>query len=435
MVRVIPLVLLFIVILVLILVLFRNSKKKERFVDTPSKQTPGERGLVFGYVPKDMGTAVPNNTNTTNTSNLITNGDSIQIYCKDKYLGYSIKNALFPNFLTRLGTFIPYSYENIKIHVKDTNTKILYNTTHIFFTIKHLNDSYYLNFVPSTNTFYLSTNTPSYFTFVNINSPSSNVEVRYDDNILIKLLDNSEFLFVYDELLITEKDKSSTFNIKKGEMVDICANLTSKTNTDFMPKEMTKEQVSQLERQYMKDIDDYVANLKGAKSAEINSIKERIKTLEGQLEIAKGNSKMKLEVEKLKQQNEMKNKETEMRAEISKFKANKDIEFTKAKDKIVNEKKEQWTKEITELRESIEKKCAANAASGATNVATGAAIGTNVATGAAIGTNVANKQPIVATKQPILATKQPIVAPKQPIVAPKKPVVVAKKPVVPSKRR
>ena len=43
-----------------------------------------------------MGTAVPNNTNTTNTSNLITNGDSIQIYCKDKYLGYSIKNALFP---------------------------------------------------------------------------------------------------------------------------------------------------------------------------------------------------------------------------------------------------------------------------------------------------------------------------------------------------
>lgn len=150
MVRVIPLVLLFIVILVLILVLSRNSKKKERFVDTPSKQTPGERGLVFGYVPKDMGTAVPNNTNTTNTSNLITNGDSIQIYCKDKYLGYSIKNALFPNFLTRLGTFTPYSYENIKIHVKDTNTKILYNTTHIFFTIKHLNDSYYLNFVPST---------------------------------------------------------------------------------------------------------------------------------------------------------------------------------------------------------------------------------------------------------------------------------------------
>ena len=53
----------------------------------------------------------------------------------------------------------------------------------------------------------------------------------------------------------------------------------------------------------------------------------------------------------------MKAKETSIKSEISKFKADKDIEFTKARDKIVNEKKEQWQKEITELRKLMEKKC------------------------------------------------------------------------------
>jgi hypothetical protein len=223
-------------------------------------------------------------------------------------------------------------------------------------------------------------------------------------------VDNSEFLFVYEELLITEKGKSSTFVIKKAEKVDICANINSKTAKDFMPKEMTKEQLAQLEREYKKDIDDYIANIKGTKSPEINAIKERIKLLEGQLEIAKGNSKMKLEMEKLKHQDEMKVKEAEIQTEISKFKADKDIEFTKARDKIVNEKKDQWQKEITELRKLMDKKCSrvANSkasdkvvtavATKATNVATKA---TNVATKA---TNVATKATNVATK----ATKKPL---------------------------
>jgi hypothetical protein len=352
MVHVVPLVILFIVIF---LSTIYFSRKKERFIDTPKQQTPGERGLVFGYVPKDS------DLNKAASSNLVMSGDSIQIYSKDKYLGYSNKNMVFPNFLARLGTFTPYSYENIKIHIKDNSEKILYNTTQVYFTIKHLNDSYYLNFVPSTNTFYLSNNTPSYFTFVNVTEPSGKGDVKYDDNVLIKLVDNSEFLFVYEELLITEKEKSSPFVIKKAEIVDICANINSKTSKDFMPKEMTKEQVAQLERQYRKDIDDYIANLKGSKSPEINAIKERIKLLEGQLEIAKGNTKMKLEMEKLKHQDEMKVKEAEITAEINKFKADKDIEFTKAKDKIVNEKKEQWQKEITELRKLMNKKCATTA--------------------------------------------------------------------------
>jgi hypothetical protein len=353
MVHLVALVLLFIAIF---LSTIYSSRKRETFADvsTPKEQTPGERGLVFGYLPKDMNTA---NINTSSKTNILASGDSIQIYNKDKYLGYGSKNMLFPNFLSRLGTFTPYSYENIKIHVKDNSEKVLYNTTPVYFTIKHLNDSYYLNFVPSTNTFYLSTNTPSYFTFVNVTSPNSKSEVRYDDNVLIKLVDNSEFLFVYEELLITEKGKSSTFVIKKAENVDICANITSKTETNFMPKEMTKEQVAQLEREYKKDIDDYIANVKGIKSPEINTIKERIKLLEGQLEIAKGNSKMKLEMEKLKHQDNMKVKEAEIQTEISKFKADKDIEFTKARDKIVNEKKDQWQKEINELRKLMNKKC------------------------------------------------------------------------------
>lgn len=359
MVRVVPLVILFIAIF---LSTIYFSKKREAFTDVsiPREQTPGERGLVFGYLPTDMNK--PNdmnntNTNTSSQTKSVTNGDSIQIFNKDKYLGYSSKNMLFPNFLPRLGTFTPYSYETIKIHVKENSDKVFYNTTPVYFTIKHLNDSYYLNFVPSTHTFYLSTNTPSYFTFVNVNTPSSKDEVHYDDNILIKLLDNSEFLFVYEEVLITEKDKSSTFVIKKAETIDICANITSKTETNFMPKEITKEQVAQLEREYRKDIDDYIANIKGIKSPEINAIKERIKLLEGQLEIAKGNTKMKLEIEKLKHQDVMKAKETEIQSEISKFKADKDIEFTKARDKIINEKKEQWQKEITELRKLMDKKC------------------------------------------------------------------------------
>jgi hypothetical protein len=360
MVHLVALVILFIAIFLSTIYL---SRKKEGFADIsiPKEQTPGERGLVFGYLPQDMNLPKDMNTVNTNTpskTNTVASGDSIQIYNKDKYLGYGSKNMLFPNFLTRLGTFTPYSYESIKIHVKDNSEKVLYNTTPVYFTIRHLNDSYYLNFVPSTNTFYLSTNTPSYFTFVNVTSPNSKSEVLYDDNVLIKLIDNSEFLFVYEELLITEKGKSSTFVIKKAEKVDICANINSKTAKDFMPKEMTKEQVAQLEREYKKDIDDYIANLKGTKSPEINAIKERIKLLEGQLEIAKGNSKMKLEVEKLKHQDNMKVKEAEIKAEISKFKADKDIEFTKARDKIVNEKKDQWQKEITELRKLMDKKCA-----------------------------------------------------------------------------
>jgi hypothetical protein len=384
MVRVVPLVLLFIAIF-LSTVYFPRKREDFANVSIPKEQTPGERGLVFGYIPKDMNK--PKDINNSNTSNLVSNGDSIQIYNKDKYLGYSSKNMLFPNFLSRLGTFTPYSYENIKIHVKDNSEKVLYNTTPVYFTIKHLNDSHYLNFVPSTNTFYLSTNTPSYFTFVNVTSPNSKSEVRYNDNVLIKLLDNSEFLFVYEELLITEKGKSSTFVIKKAEIVDICANITSKTGTNFMPKEMTKEQVAQLEREYKKDIDDYIANIKGIKSPQINTIKERIKLLEGQLEIAKGNAKMKLEMEKLKHQDEMKAKEAEIQTEISKFKADKDIEFTKARDKIVNEKKEKWQKEITELRKLMAKKCARVSNSTTTN---------NVAT------NVANKATNVATN---VATK------------------------------
>jgi hypothetical protein len=217
---------------------------------------------------------------------------------------------------------------------------------------------YYLQFVPNTNTFYLS-NKPTYFSFVNVKEPNSNAEVKYEDNILIKCLDNSEFVFVYEELMITEKDKSSTFIIKSAEQADICANL-SNTSTDFMPKVMTKERVEQLERQYRKDIDDYVANLRGTKSSEINTIKEHIRLLEQQQEIAKGSARVRLEKEKLKHVNNMKVKEAEITSKINKFKAGKDIEFAKTKEKVVNERKSYWLKEIDELRTLMEKKCSSN---------------------------------------------------------------------------
>jgi hypothetical protein len=343
------------VIIVIFISAIYFSRRKERFENPHStqKQTPGERGLVFGYVPKNI-----NDTKVISNTSVVKPRDSIQLYNNNKYLGYSNKNRLLPNFLERLGTFTPYSYESIKIHVKDNQSQILYNTSKLYFTVYNVHEMYYLQFVPNTNTFYLS-NKPSYFTFVNVKEPNSNAEVKYNDNILIKCLDNSEYVFVYEELMITEKDKSSTFVIKTGEQADICANL-SNSSTDFMPKVMAKEQIEQLERQYRKDIDDYVANLRGTKSSEINTIKENIRLLEQQLEIAKGSSRVRLEKEKLKHQDEMKVKEAEITSEINKFKADKDIEFAKTKEKVVNERKSYWLKEIDELRTLMDKKCASN---------------------------------------------------------------------------
>jgi hypothetical protein len=342
------------VVIVIILAIIYFSRRKERFENPPiQKQTPGERGLVFGYVPTN-----PNDKKVASNTNVVKPRDNIRLYNNNKYFGYSNKNRLLPNFLERLGTFTPYSYESIKIHVKDNQPQILYNTSKIYFTVYNLHDMYYLQFVPNTNTFYLS-NKPTYFSFVNVKEPNSTTEVKYDDNILIKCLDNSEYVFVYEELMITEKDKSSTFVIKNGEQADICANL-SNTSKDFMPKVMAKEQVEQLERQYRKDIDDYVANLRGTKSSEINTIKENIRLLEQQLEIAKGSSRVRLEKEKLKHQEDMKVKEAGITSEINKFKADKDIEFAKTKEKVVNERKSYWLKEIDELRTLMDKKCASN---------------------------------------------------------------------------
>jgi hypothetical protein len=399
-----------VVIVIMILAIIYFFRRKEGFENPPiQKQTPGERGLVFGYVPKNI------NDNKVSSTNVVKPRDNIQLYNNNKYLGYSNKNRLLPNFLERLGTFTPYTYENIKIHVKDNQSQILYNTSKLYFTVYNVHEIYYLQFVPNTNTFYLS-NKPSYFSFVNVKEPNSNSEVKYDDNILIKCLDNSEYVFVYEELMITEKDKSSTFVIKSGEQADICANL-SNTSKDFMPKVMAKEQVEQLERQYRKDIDDYVANLRGTKSSEINTIKEHIRLLEQQLEIAKGSSRVRLEKEKLKHQDDMKVKEAEITSEINKFKANKDIEFAKTKEKVVNERKSYWLKEIDELRTLMEKKCSSNTNKLATRTVP----------------MTPTKVPMIPAKVPMTPSKvpmKPITVPMTPTKVPMKPITV---PMTPSK--
>ena len=219
------------IILPLILIVFvmkKNITFNENFISL--KETPAEKGLAFGQVPVNYNSTIQTSIiqNIKNPKAIHIN-DSINIFSNNKYLGFNNKNQLLPGLLDRLGTFTPYIYESIKINSTNITDVIYYNKTVVTFNITHLHEKYYLQYIPNTNTFYLS-NKPSFFQIINAIDSYKTSEVLYNDSIIIKCLDNSEYLLGYNEFLITEKDKSSTFVIKKTDIPDICVNFNKSNN-------------------------------------------------------------------------------------------------------------------------------------------------------------------------------------------------------------
>jgi hypothetical protein len=375
-------------IIILVLIILFTSSSIEPF-ETSLNQTPAERGLVFGYVDgvdtlDKVQTPKPASRN-------ITSKDTISIFSKDQYLGFSNKNALFPNFLERLGTFTPYTYENVKILSKN-DEPIIYNKTPVSFSITYLHEEYYLQYVPNTNTFYL-TNTPSYFLLISaMNNDKSSIAL-YDDTILIKCLDNSEYLLVYDNFIVTQPKNSSTFVIKRSSDPEKCINL--------MPRSLDPIQIKLLEDTYKRDIDNHILKLTNEKAGIINSIKNEIKSLQVKLKNSKSIENIQIQRHKLELENTLKVQQTLLNDEITKFKLEKESEFNKNKSTMINTKKTKWDKELATIKEQMNKHCR-------------------------IGT---------VDKQPLLAPKNLKVSPKKPLLSPKHRYISSKKPLLSPKHR
>jgi hypothetical protein len=331
-------------IIILVLVILFTSKHIEAF-ETSLNETPAERGLVFGYVDKVDSVnkvQVPKP-----TIRNIRSKDTISIFSKGQYLGFSNKNSLFPNFLERLGTFTPYTYENVKILSKN-DQPIIYNKTQVFFSITYLHENYYLQYVPNTNTFYL-TETPSYFLLISAMDNNKSSIALYDDTILIKCLDNSEYLLVYDNFIVTQPKNSSTFVIKRSDDPEKCINL--------MPRALDPIQIKLLEHTYKRDIDNHILKLMNEKADVINSIKNEIKGLQVKLNNSKSIENMKIKKNKLELETKLRNEQTLLNDEITKFKLQKELEFNNNKSTMIDTKKTQWDTELETLKAEMNKNC------------------------------------------------------------------------------
>jgi hypothetical protein len=331
-------------IIILVLIILFVSSNIEPF-ETSLNQTPAERGLVFGYVDKidTVNKVLPPKP----VSRNITSNDSISIFSKNQYLGFSNKNSLFPNFLERLGTFTPYAYENVKILSKN-NEPIIYNKTQVFFSITYLHENYYLQYVPNTNTFYL-TETPSYFLLISSTNNKKSSIALYDDTILIKCLDNSEYLLVYDNFIVSQPKNSSTFVIKRSSDQEKCI--------DLMPRALDPIQIKLLEDTYKRDIDNHILKLMNEKADVINSIKNEIKGLQVKLNNSKLIENIKIKKYKLQLETTLRNQETLLNDEITKFKLQKESEFNTDKSTMINSKKTKWDTELETLKDGMNKEC------------------------------------------------------------------------------
>ena len=80
------------------------------------EETPAEKGLIFGFLPEHISQEepIPKKKN----PKTIYSTDSISLFHKNDYLGFSNKNPLLPNLLEKLGTFTPYLYQTVKLYVK-----------------------------------------------------------------------------------------------------------------------------------------------------------------------------------------------------------------------------------------------------------------------------------------------------------------------------
>jgi hypothetical protein len=304
---------------------------------------PAQRGLVFGYVDKESSPIKSNK-----PTRKISSNDSLSIINKNTYFGFSNKNPLLPNFLELLGTFTPYKYENVKI-ISKNNEHIYYNKTPVSFNITYLHEDYYLQYISNTSTFYL-TKTPSYFLILNALDSSKTSEVLYDDSIIIKCLDNSKYLLVYNSFIVTEGDKSSTFVFKNSDKSDICKNIT--------PVVLDNIQVKLLEATSKKDIENHILKLNNEKGGLINSIKNNIKSLQIQLDNSKSLNNIQIQKHKMELEFNLKKEQSDLENEINKYRLEKVSEFNKNKEIMINTKKTKWDKELETLKNQLNKHCA-----------------------------------------------------------------------------
>jgi hypothetical protein len=278
-------------LLIVLSVLYKRVSKKHTnepfIVHQPDiEQIAANKGLVFGYIPKTQDTA-DTDKDKNKIPNVLYSGDSVNIFSNNKYFGYSSKNQLLGNFLEKLGTFTPYTYESVKIYSSDSPVK--YGTSNFQIGVKHAGEEYFLQFIKNTNTFYL-TKKGSNFVFINSVDKNKETEVNYNDSVLIKCLDNSEYLLIYEEFIVSEKDKSSSFYIQKAEVVDVCANFNTNRVDRFMPQLLNQKQILDTQNKYKSEIQNHVNNLKVKKNRDIQKIQNNIKSLETKFNTIKTNT-------------------------------------------------------------------------------------------------------------------------------------------------
>ena len=356
-----------------------SEKKDEKIknvdiikTESLKEKTPAETGLVFGYLPQDVQSQ---KLEFKTDSNTIYNGDSISINSTNLYLGMSDKNPLLPMFLETLGSFKPYEYPTVKIHIKNDDfnetavleeiildniepKSIFYNKTIVCFTIKYLQDNYFLQYVPNTSTFYL-TNKPSYFNLINAMDINTERIVKYGDSILLKCLDNSELVLIYDSFMVTEPNKSSTFTIKKSDSEDLCLNF-SKSNLDlkrFKSQYIKSEEATFFQNIAKSEIDKYIAKLKTTMLSNVDSIKKNINLLENKRNNLINKTQMNVEKKRLEYKTTLNKEKEKVDKEIKNYQNQLNKELENYKKELINTKGKQWESEVAKFKKELEQKC------------------------------------------------------------------------------
>lgn len=350
-----------------------TEEKKEENKEEDVEGTPAQMGLIFGYLP-DSATATDELESLKNP-NTIYSRDSINIFSGNNYLGYSNKNPLFPNFLEKLGTFNPYIYQTIKIHIKNNLFKkldvladistneiapIIYSESIVCFTIKYLQDTYFLQYVANTNTFYL-TDTPSFFILLKASDSTNNKPALYGDNIILKCLENSQYVLLYDKIMVTEPDRSTSFVIKRGEIKDICVNFYNDKDVDmtkFLPQYLldpVKEK--ELRDKYSEEIKIYVDKLKKSTNDKIQLIQDNITVLEGKLNNTNTMLDIQIQNKKIEYKQQLDAMKLKLKNDIDAYKTQKEQEYNEAKKKIETDKTAKWEADLSALKNSIRLSC------------------------------------------------------------------------------
>jgi len=358
------------------------AKASNEIVPAPNVQkpvmiegTPAQMGLIFGYLPKGTDTDDTDDMDETRNPNTIYSRDSINIFSDNSYFGYSNKNPLFPNLLEKLGSFNPYTYQTVKIHIKndlfkkldvleDISTNetapIIYTESIVCFTVKYLQDNYFLQYVPNTSTFYL-TNTPSFFILLKSSDSANKKEALYGDSIILKCLDNSQYVLIYNKMLVTESDKSSSFVIKRGEFKDVCINFNNEKDVDmskFLPQYLLdSNKEKELRNKYKTEIEEYVSKLKKNTNDKVKLIQDSITVLEGQLSNANSKLEIELQGKKVEYQSKIEQMKKKLDDDMNSYKKQKEDDYNAAKKKIETDKSAKWENDLSVIKASTAQKC------------------------------------------------------------------------------